>query len=54
MVYKNENWLILLSRVHFGDLVTEMYYFNLLNGKYSAQLRTETTKMESKFFSFEA
>ena len=41
MVYTNENWfVILLSRVYFGDLVTERYYFSPLNSKYSAQLRT--------------
>ena len=45
MVYTNENWfVILLSRVYFGDLVTEIYYFSPLNGKYAAQLRAGTHK----------
>ena len=29
-----------VAQIHFGDLVTEIYYFSLLNSKYSAQLRT--------------
>ena len=41
MVYTNENWfVILLSRVYFRDLVTEIHYFSLLNSNNSAQLRT--------------
>ena len=41
MVYTNENWyVILLSQIYFGDLVTKIYYFSPQNSKYSAQLRT--------------
>ena len=36
-MYKNENWfVILLSRVYFGDLVTKIHYFSMLNGNISA------------------
>ena len=44
-VYTKEKWfLILLSQVYFGDLVTEIYYVSPLNSNNSAQLRT-TKKM---------
>ena len=40
-VYTNENWfLILLSHVHFGDWVTEIWHFSPLKTNNSAQLRT--------------
>ena len=40
-MYTNENWfVILLSKVYFGDLVTEIHYLSPLNDNISAQLRT--------------
>ena len=40
-VYTNDNWLlILLSHVHFGDWVTEIWHFSPLKTNNSAQLRT--------------
>ena len=40
-MYTNENWfVILLSQVYFGDLVTEIRYLSPLNDNISAQLRT--------------
>ena len=41
MVCTNENWFVIhLSRVYFGDLVSEIHYFSPLNGNITAQLRT--------------
>ena len=40
-MYTNDNWfVILLSRVYFGDRVTELRHFSPLKTNNSAQLRT--------------
>ena len=33
IMYINENWFVIfLSRLYFGDLVTKIHYFSPLNG----------------------
>ena len=50
-VYTNENWfIILLSCVHFGDWVTEIWHFSPLKTNNSVQLRTPWVPILGRFF----
>ena len=51
---QNENWfVILLSHVHFGDWVTEIWHFSLLKTNNRAQLRTLSIYLQKiDFFSW--